>query len=253
MKSHKLRLTQADAVVKTIELLGGIATLGDLNREVLKIEGVEWRTKTPFASIRRIVQLDKRLFKIAPGLYGLTSMKKQLESKEIFEISDMRKQSHASQEFSHSYYQGIITSVGNLKGFETYLPDQDKGKPFGKTQKLGELRKLPKIPPFSYERFINRSKTVDVIWFNHRRMPDSFFEVEHSTQIQNSLLKFVDLQDFNARMLIVSPKQRRAEFEQKMQFEAFREIQERVLFIDYESVVKQYEKLLEESQQEIVL
>jgi hypothetical protein len=84
-------------------------------------------------------------------------------------------------------------------------------------------------------------------------MPDSFFEVEHSTQIQNSLLKFVDLQDFNARMLIVSPKQRRAEFEQKMQFEAFREIQERVLFIDYESVVKQYEKLLEESQQEIVL
>jgi hypothetical protein len=38
-----------------------------------------------------------------------------------------------------------------------------------------------------------------------------------------------------------------------MQFEAFREIQERVLFIDYESVVKQYEKLLEESQQEIVL
>lgn len=35
-------------------------------------------------------------------------------------------------------------------------------------------------------------------------MPHSFFEIEHSTDIQNSLLKFNDLQDFYVRMVIVA-------------------------------------------------
>ena len=30
-------------------------------QEVFKISGCEWKTKTPFASIRRIVQLDKNI------------------------------------------------------------------------------------------------------------------------------------------------------------------------------------------------
>ena len=33
----------------------------------------------------------------------------------------------------------------------------------------------------------NRARTVDVIWFNERLMPHTFFEVEHSTDFQNSL------------------------------------------------------------------
>ena len=35
-------------------------------------------------------------------------------------------------------------------------------------------------------------------------MPHSLFEIEHSTDIQNSLLKFNDLQDFYSRMVIVA-------------------------------------------------
>lgn len=53
-------MKQYEAVIETLEMLGGVATLGELNKEVFKIKDCEWRTKTPFASIRRIVQQTKR-------------------------------------------------------------------------------------------------------------------------------------------------------------------------------------------------
>ena len=62
-------MKQYEAVIETLEMLGGVATLGELNKEVFKIKDCEWRTKTPFASIRRIVQQTKGIYKIKPGLY----------------------------------------------------------------------------------------------------------------------------------------------------------------------------------------
>lgn len=52
-------MKQHEAVIETLERLGGIATLGELNKEVFKIKDCKWRTKTPFASIRRIMQVTK--------------------------------------------------------------------------------------------------------------------------------------------------------------------------------------------------
>ena len=49
-------MNQNEAVIVTLERLGGIATLGQLNQEVFKLTECTWKTKTPFASIRRIVQ-----------------------------------------------------------------------------------------------------------------------------------------------------------------------------------------------------
>ncbi len=72
-------------------------------------------------------------------------------------------------------------------------------------------------------------------------MPNSLFEVEHSTDIQNSLLKFYDLQDFYTRMVIVADENRRNEFEDKRRRSAFDEIKTRVNFLGYNTLVKQYE------------
>lgn len=49
-------MKQREAVIKVVEENGGLATLGHLNQNVLKVPNCEWKTKTPFASIRRIVQ-----------------------------------------------------------------------------------------------------------------------------------------------------------------------------------------------------
>ena len=245
-------MKQHEAVIQTLENLGGIATLGQLNQEVFKIENCEWKTKTPFASIRRIVQLNKEIYKIKPGLYGLISHRKQIEARGILEETDKNKDSQEIAEFNHSYYQGLILTIGNLKNFQTFLPYQDKNRLFI-NEKLADISTLDKIPLYSYDELVKRSATIDVIWFNDRKMPHSFFEVEHSTDIQNSLLKFNDLQDFSARMFVVADKIRKSEFEKKLNYAGLKDIKSRVQFLDYETLTKQYEQATESAKFSVVI
>lgn len=123
-------MNQNEAVILTLEKLGGVATLGQLNQETFKIKECIWNTKTPFASIRRIVQVDKNIYKIKPGLYGLTNLKKEIESRGIIAETEKNKISKEFIEFSHSYYQGLVLIVGKLKGLDTFAPNQDKNKKF---------------------------------------------------------------------------------------------------------------------------
>ncbi len=247
-------MTQKEAVIKTLLKLDGLATLGQLNQEVMKIKDCVWKTKTPFASIRRIVQLDENIYKIKPGLYGLRSFRKENEAKGIIVETDQNKNSKEITDYNHSYYQGLLVLVGNLKGLQTFVPNQDKNRMFI-DKKLGDLKTLKDIPVFSYEPFIKRSSSIDVIWFNERRMPHSFFEVEYSTDIQNSLLKFNDLQDFYSRMMIVADASRKTEYLHKIKYSSFKELVEkkRVEFLDYISLIKQYETLIEQAQFDVLL
>lgn len=247
-------MKQNEAVILTLEKLGGVATLGQLNQEVFKITECEWKTKTPFASIRRIVQLNKNIYKIKPGLYGLVKFKKYLESKGIIEENEKNKDSKEIIEFNHSYFQGLLLTIGNLKGMKTFVPNQDKNR-FMLNTKLEDIRTLNKLPEYSYPHIVQRSSTIDVIWFNEREMPHSFFEVEHSTDIQNSLLKFNDLQDLYARMFIVADIKRKTEYTNKVKYSSFKDLSKnnRVLFLDYEALNKQYEYLIEQQNFEFIL
>ena len=247
-------MKQNEAVIVTLERLGGIATLGQLNQEVFKIKDCTWKTKTPFASIRRIVQQDKEIYKIKPGLYGLKKMQVQHEQDGIIVETETNKKTKEIQEFNHAYYQGLLVTIGNLKKFSTFVPQQDKNKKFI-NQKLSDIRTLQNIPSFSYDELVHKSSTIDVLWFNQRNMPHSLFEIEHTTDIQNSLLKFNDLQDFYTRMIIVADKCRKSEFESKLNYSSFNEIakNKRVVFLDYDSLIKQYEKTIEETTYGVVL
>lgn len=61
-------MTQNQAVIETIEMLGGIATLNQINQHVFEITDCQWGSKTPFASIRRIVRHTNGIYRIKPGL-----------------------------------------------------------------------------------------------------------------------------------------------------------------------------------------
>lgn len=226
-------MKQHEAVIQTLEKLGGQATLADLYHQAMKIENCEWKTKTPFASIRRIVQTRPEIFKVRPGLWALRSYQKKLGLEE-------HDKSEEAKTNSHYYYQGMLATIGNLRGYATYIPNQDKNKLFV-NQSLSLIRSLEKLPRFSHETLVTRSETVDVIWFNERQMPHSFFEVEHSTDIKNSLLKFYDLQDFYSQMVIVADIKRNKEFGDKLKLGAFAKIKHRIMFLSYDMLVKQYE------------
>ena len=247
-------MTQAQAVIETIDKLGGIATLNQINQHVFEVEDCVWKTKTPFASVRRIVQQTKGIYKIKPGLYALETHRKQLEQDGITVQTEKNKNSEEVKAFNHSYYQGLLLEIGRMRHLDTFVPNQDKNKMFIKTP-LGEIRTLQAIPQYSYADLVERSSTIDVIWFNDHRMPHSFYEIEHSTDIQNSLLKFNDLKDFSARMVIVADEKRHAEFGSKMNYAAFNVLREnkRVAFLSYESLDKQYEQELQKQQMDFIV
>lgn len=236
-------MKQYEAVIETLERLGGIGTLGDLNSEVFKIKDCKWNTKTPFASIRRIVQQTKGIYKIKPGLYALEKYRKQLEDKGYIVETDKNRNSEELNKFNHTYYQGILLIIGKYHDMNTFVPHQDKNKIFYDGRMLKELSTLQNIPQYSYSKIVERSSTIDIIWFNKRGMPHSFFEIEHSTDIQNSLLKFNDLRDFYTRMVIVADVKRKMEFENKLSFQSFTDLKKnkRVSFLSYDALIKQYE------------
>lgn len=68
-------MTQKEQVYLAMERNGGYATFQQLNRIV---DTSDWRTKTPDATIRRIVHDNTEFFRLKPGLWELTSCKENV-------------------------------------------------------------------------------------------------------------------------------------------------------------------------------
>jgi hypothetical protein len=229
-------MKQYEAVIKVMKENGGYATLSHLYENALKVPGVKWKAKDPYANIRRIVQERPEIFKIKPGLWALVEYKDSLPS-DIKAL--MEPETEKGMRYGHYYYQGLIAEIGAFNDKYTFIPSQDRNRPY-LGGKLGDVATIPKIFDFGYPHIVKRASTVDVIWFNERKMPHSFFEVEHSTDFQNSLLKFFELQDYYANFYIVSDENRKREYEKKIRRDAFRPIQKRVKFVSYDHILKLY-------------
>ena len=188
--------------------------------------------------MRRIVQKSSKIFRIQPGLWALEECRE-----EVLELFELKIGNAKSEDvFTHGYYQGLLVEIGKLRHRMTYVPPQDKNRMFiGK--KLGDITDTTVIPIFTHDKILKRARTVDVIWFNERQMPSDFYEVEHTTDIRNSLSKFYELQDFSAGFFIVADKSRKKEFEDKLHVSMFAPIEERVKFLEYDKVATMYEGL----------
>lgn len=225
-------MLQKDYVIEAMRANGGYATLQQLN---MLVDFSTWKTKTPEASIRRIVQENDEFFRIQPGLWALREYENEVNKK--FNI--IKSNVESVSQFTHSYYQGIIVEIGNIKKLGTYVPPQDKNK-FFLEKKLSDIITVHDIYKFTYDDIIRNAKTVDAIWFNERKMPCAFYEVEHTTNIKNSLNKFFELQDFRAKFYIVADKARKRQFEDVIGASIYNPIREMVGFVSYDDLVKQY-------------
>ena len=197
-----------------------------------------WKTKTPEASIRRIVQDSRHVFRIQPGLWALEEMRDVVMKEFDLTIGNNRSE----EEFSHGYYQGLLIEIGKFRKQKTYIPAQDKNRKF-LGHPLSEITDTMDLPDFSYDTLKRKARTIDVIWFNERIMPSSFYEVEHTTDIKHSLSKFYELQDFNAGFYIVADTSRKREFDDKISVSMFEPIKDRVAFLEYKRVAAMYEGL----------
>lgn len=153
--------TQEQQVIEIMRQNGGYATLRYLNQSV---NTSTWKTKTPEATIRRIVQLSPHIFRLQAGLWALEDMRT-----EVLERFGLQIGNHQSEEtFSHGYYQGLLTEIGRFMDMETYIPAQDQNRMF-LGQPLKTIANTTTIPPFTYENLLRKARTIDVIWFNKER------------------------------------------------------------------------------------
>ena len=229
------KITQELQVVDALRKQGGYATLRKLN-EILDFSS--WKTLTPEASVRRIVQQSNRIFKIQPGLWALEEFREAVLTK-LGLLSNTRE---TIESFNHSYYQGLLVEIGKFRNSLTYIPAQDQHHLF-LDKELGEISDMTSLPQFTFESLLRRARTVDVIWFNERHMPTHFYEVEHTTDIKNSLSKFYELQDFFSAFYIVAAKHRESEFVDKLNASIFSQIKDRVGFLTYDKVASLHSSL----------
>lgn len=227
--------TQEHQVIEALRREGGFATLRRLYEIV---DFTTWKTKTPEASVRGIVQNSQSVFRIRPGLWALEDYREEVLKK--FKIKEGDR--YSEEQFSHGYYQGLLIQIGKYRNRMTYIPSQDKNRMF-LDKHLGEIADTYTLPLFTYDNLLRKARTVDVIWFNERQMPSDFYEVEHTTDIKNSLSKFYELQDFFAKFYIVADICRIEEFKDKINVSMFNSIKSRVQFLDYERVVTMYTSL----------
>ena len=228
----KMSKTQTQQVVEAMRQEGGYATLRRLN-EIVDVSS--WGTKTPAASVRRIVQKCPLFFKIQPGLWALEESRDK-----VLRHFDLKHDDKRSEEqFGHGYFQGLLVEIGKMRFQTTYVPPQDQNRRFI-DKRLGDITDTTEMPRFTYDGLLKWARTVDVVWFNGRRMPSVFYEVEHTTDIKNSLSKFYELQDFNAGFYIVADASRRNEFEDKLHASMFAAIAKRVKFLDYKRVAEMH-------------
>ena len=227
--------TQEYQVIEALRKEGGFATLRRLNEIV---DFSTWKTKTPEASVRRIVQDSQSVFRIQPGLWALKDCREKVLEK--FKIDEGNRESE--ELFTHGYYQGLLVEIGKFRKRMTYIPSQDKNRMF-LDKHLSEVADTYTLPLFTYDSLLRKARTVDVIWFNERQMPSDFYEVEHTTDIKNSLSKFYELQDFFSKFYIVANICRKEEFNDKISVSMYNGIKSRVQFLDYERVVAMHANL----------
>lgn len=232
--SKQKELTWSEAVEKAIIELGYIATLKQIYGIATKYK--TFAGLTPHKTINEKVQRDDNFVKLKPGLYGL---KNHLDKLPDEYNPNVKKSKEEENIITHSYIQGMLIEIGNIKGFKTFSPD--KGKLFV-NKKIGDIITQPDIPKFTFDKIINSTKYIDVVWFNNRFFPDSIFEIENSTNFKDSLVRFVELQDFMTTMTLIAPKDESKfkKFNQEIEKEAFASIKSRVRFFDYEYVEKLY-------------
>jgi len=237
MVKNLTNTTQVDAVVAALEELGGIAYLNQL---YAKVDFKGWKTKTPDASIRRIVRHnDGRIETVKEGLYCLAERYAEFASK--------YDETQKDQTHNHAYYQGLLLDSGNRQNYRTYVARQDRNREFLPKQKLGDLATLETIYQFGYPELIKPAVTVDVIWFNEREMPERLYEVEMTTDIHTSIRKFYKLRDFAANFVIVAPKRRLDKFNEVMDEDFYRAVKQRVEFLETEKLYDALEKDLQKA------
>ena len=143
-------------------------------------------------------------------------------------------------DLSHSQVQTLLGAIGSHKGFDVWVPINDRSKldwSFADTYQTNNI-----LPP-NLEQIVRIVEGVDVIWIERGAgIAKAFFEVEHSTSIYSGLLRFNDihlvLPNLRTRFSVVSNDDRRSLFVRQLNRPTFKisGLSEICTFLEYGNV-----------------
>jgi len=152
-------------------------------------------------------------------------------------------------ELGHSQIQTLIGSIGSIKGYDVWIPRNDRLKlDWSIANEFLCRGGLPK----KYEGLAGVLEEVDVIWLKRGASHlSALFEVEHSTPIYSGLLRFNDLflvgSATNTKYNIVSNDSRRSIYLTQINRPTFKQsgLREVCNFLEYRDVYTWHNRLKE--------
>ena len=143
-------------------------------------------------------------------------------------------------ELSHSQMQTLLGAIGTAKGFDVWIPQNDRLR---LDWSLTDCFQCRDVLPCGFEPVQDILQEVDVVWIQ-RGSSDlkALFEVEHSTPIYSGLLRFNDIHlmapNLHLRFSVVAYGTRRSVFVRQLNRPTFRMsgLNELCTFLEYVDV-----------------
>lgn len=164
------------------------------------------------------------------GNFGWTELERLMDFSSTKSIPDL----------SHSQVQTMLGSIGNSKGFDIWIPANDRNK---LDWSLTTCFECSNRLPLGFEKIKHIIQEVDVVWIKKgANKISALFEVEHSTPIYSGLLRFNDIHliapNLIPRFSIVSNDIRRSLFVKQLNRPTFKAsgLNEICTFLEYLNV-----------------
>jgi hypothetical protein len=171
------------------------------------------------------------------GYVGLEGLQRSLEADRLRE----------AKSFSHAQVQTLLAEIGQLKGYDVFVPASDVGKISWSSPNVFRIRRNV---PMEIKELGPLLAEIDVVWVAPAsNLIEGVFEVEHTTTIYSALLRFNDvlLTDSRvSRFSVVSEEGRRSLFARQLFRPTFMKsgLSELTSFLEYSNVLSWHSRLL---------
>jgi hypothetical protein len=150
-------------------------------------------------------------------------------------------------DLSHAQVQTLLGSIGVVKGYDIYVPPNDRSK---LDWSLTDIFDCRAALPFHLDRVRDILAEIDVMWIERGAgRLHALFEVEHSTPVYSGLLRFNDVllvsPQLGARFSVVSNDKRRSLFTRQLSRPTFKfsRLDEYCTFLEYASVYNWHQRV----------
>lgn len=203
--------TWRDAVTEALSELGGQASLAQINLQVrnnpVNVEAFP-KNNTWDATIRRTLQSYKIFESVERGVW-------KLQLAESPEPQPVRLDTQ-DDIINHDIAQGMLVALGNIYGYQTYVPLEDQIKRDFQGRKLSDWITIKDCEQVFDSKNIANVRNIDVLWFSSDQeglYPSYAFEVEHSTDIASGIMRLSAIPErLSTVFYIIADEKKRSRF-----------------------------------------